>query len=307
MSFEAGIPFVMPIHDLQHRLQPQFPEVSGNGEWNFREFLFRNSARHATLLLADSEVGKEDILECYGSYGITPDRIKVVPYLPAHYLATAVSEIERRRVRIKHDLPTRYLFYPAQFWLHKNHAGIVRALDLLKRRYGQGLPIVFCGSHTGDHRERTFRDIMALISQCGIEKDVRYLGYVPDEDMSGLYAEAEGLIMPTFFGPTNIPVLEAWAFGCPVLTSDIRGVREQTGDGALLVDPRSDQAIADGIWRLWTDKDFARGLAQRGRQRLASYTPMEYRRRMRAVLCEAKTRVAAQRCAPVSQLDGPDR
>ena len=52
---------------LQHRLQPEFPEVSANGEWEWREYLFRNGARYATLLLADSEVGKEDILNFYGS------------------------------------------------------------------------------------------------------------------------------------------------------------------------------------------------------------------------------------------------
>src|SRR5205085_2118111 len=62
LSFEAGVPYIMAIHDLQHRLQPDFPEVSANGVWEEREYCFRNVARYATLLLADSEVGKEDIL-----------------------------------------------------------------------------------------------------------------------------------------------------------------------------------------------------------------------------------------------------
>src|SRR3990172_1793455 len=69
LSFETGIPYVMAIHDLQHRLQPEFPEVSANGEWESREYLFRNGARYATSLLADSEVGKEDIISFYGPYG----------------------------------------------------------------------------------------------------------------------------------------------------------------------------------------------------------------------------------------------
>ena len=73
----------MAIHDLQHRLQPEFPEVSANGEWERREYRFRNGARYATLLLADSEVGKEDLLNFYGPYGVTPDRVKVLPFIPA--------------------------------------------------------------------------------------------------------------------------------------------------------------------------------------------------------------------------------
>ncbi|HDH08776.1 MAG TPA: hypothetical protein ENG96_04780, partial [Gammaproteobacteria bacterium] len=73
MSFETGIPYVTFIMDLQHRLQPHFPEVSADGEWERREYLFRNAIRYATLLFVDSEAGKDDVLTFYGSYGITSD------------------------------------------------------------------------------------------------------------------------------------------------------------------------------------------------------------------------------------------
>jgi glycosyltransferase involved in cell wall biosynthesis len=295
LSFEARVPYIMAVHDLQHRLQPEFPEVSANGVWEEREYRFRNGARDATLLLADSEVGKEDILHFYGPYGVTPDKVKVLPYLPACYLAMDVSESERQRVRTLYHLPERYLFYPAQFWPHKNHVCIVQALGLLKRERRLQVSVVFCGSYSDEIRERTFREVMSLSSQLGVEKQIHYLGYVPDEDMSGIYAEAVALVMPTFFGPTNIPILEAWAFGCPVLTSDIRGVREQVQDAGVLVDPRSMEAIADGMYQLWTDENLACSLVDLGRQRLASYTPDDYQRRLVAILQEAKTRVNAQK------------
>jgi glycosyltransferase involved in cell wall biosynthesis len=295
LSFETGLPYVAAIHDLQHRLQPEFPEVSANGQWEEREYYFRNVTRCATLLLADSEVGKEDILHFYGPYGVTPDKVKVLPYLPACYLAMDVSESERQRVRTLYHLPERYLFYPAQFWPHKNHVRIVQALGLLKRERRLQVSVVFCGSYSGEIREHTFREVLSLSSQLGVEKQIHYLGYVPDEDMSGIYAEAVALVMPTFFGPTNIPILEAWAFGCPVLTSDIRGVREQVQEAGVLVDPRSVEAIAEGMYQLWTDEILACSLADLGRQRLASYTPDDYRRRLVAILQEAKTRVSAQK------------
>ncbi len=294
LSFETGLPYVMAIHDLQHRLQPEFPEVSANGEWERREYYYRNGARYATLLLADSEVGKEDIVNVYGEYGVTPDRVKVLPFLPAWYLADDISESERRRVRMVYDLPERYLFYPAQFWPHKNHLRIVQALGLLKQEHRLRIPVVLCGSNAGGIREQTFHETMSLSCQLGIGKDIHYFGYVPDEDMSAMYAEAEALVMPTFFGPTNIPILEAWAFGCPVLTSDIRGIREQVNDAAILVDPRSVDAIADGIYQLWIDESLTRRLADLGRRRLASYTADDYRQRLLAILGEAKTRVHSQ-------------
>jgi len=282
---------VMAIHDLQHRLQPEVPEISAKGEWERREYMFRNGARYATLLLADSEVGREDILNFYSPYGVTPDRVAVLPFLPASYLAMDVFESERQRVRMTHHLPERYLFYPAQFWPHKNHARIVHAMGLLKHRRRMTVPVVFCGSHTGEIRQSAFDEVRALSSKLGLEKEIHYLGYVPDEDMSALYAGAVGLVMPTFFGPTNIPILEAWAFGCPVLTSDIRGIREQVGDAAVLVNPRSVEAIADGIYRIWTDENLGRMLAERGRRRLASYTPQDYRQRLLEIIIEAKARV----------------
>jgi len=297
LSFETGLPYVLAIHDLQHRLQPEFSEVSANGEWNWREYCLGNGARYATLLLADSEVGKQDILNFYGPHGVTPDRVKVLPFLPACYLAGDVPDTEQQRVRAKYSLPEHYLFYPAQFWPHKNHMRIVQALGLLKQAHELRIPVVFCGSCSGEIRERTFRAVMMCSSQLGLEGEICYLGYAPDEDMSGLYAGAAALVMPTFFGPTNIPVLEAWSFGCPVLTSDIRGVREQVGDAALLADPTSVEAIAEGIYRLWTDRELGRTLSDLGRRRLAAYSREDYLRRLREILEEAKERVRSERSA----------
>jgi len=88
--------------------------------------------------------------------------------------------------------------------------------------------------------------------------------------------------------------LEAWAFGCPVLTSDIRGIREQAGNAAVLVDPRSVESIADGIYQLWTDESLRSTLAEAGRQRLGAYTPDDYRRELMTILEEAKTRLLSQ-------------
>ncbi len=291
ISFETGVPFILAVHDLQHRLQPEFPEVSANGEWEYREYQFRNGCRCATLILADSEVGKEDILNYYAAYGVTEDKIKILPYLPAAYLAREVSEAERQRVRATYRLPERYLFYPAQFWPHKNHARIVEALGLLKRERHTNIPMMFCGSHSGEIREATYQAVFSLRSRLGLQNEIHDLGYVPAQDMSALYSGAAGLVMPTFFGPTNIPVLEAWAFGCPVLTSDMRGIRQQVADAAVLVDPRSVESIAEGIHRLWTDERLCRDLSDAGRRRLASFTADDFRNRLIAILEEAKDRI----------------
>jgi glycosyltransferase involved in cell wall biosynthesis len=74
--------------------------------------------------------------------------------------------------------------------------------------------------------------------------------------------------MPTFFGPTNIPYLEAFQLGCPVVASDLPGIREQVGDAALLVDPRDSRAIADAMQKLWEDEALRARLVAAGRARM---------------------------------------
>jgi len=290
LSFEAGIPYVMAVHDLQHRLQPEFPEVSADGEWESREYLFRNGIRHATIVLAESQTGKEDILNFYGGYGVTEDRIKILPLLPASILPAAISGSEKQGIRRKYELPERYLFYPAQFWPHKNHARIIEALGLLRARDALRIPVAFCGSHEGAIREEVFKHVNAIASRMDLSDDIYYLGYVPDRDIASLYAGAVALVMPTFFGPSNIPILEAWKLNCPVLTSNIRGVCEQAGEAAVLVDPRSVEAIAEGIKRLWLDEGLRQALIDRGRQRLDEFTPEDFRLRLMQILAEAKVR-----------------
>jgi glycosyltransferase involved in cell wall biosynthesis len=292
-SFEAGTPYVVAVHDLQHRLQPEFPEVSADGQAEAREYLFRNAIARATLVLADSDVGREDVLELYGDVGATPERVKVLPFVPPPYLLERgpADEAAVAAVRRRYSLPDRYFFYPAHFWPHKNHARLVRALALVERDRDAKVSVVFTGSRASEIRERTHRELLQLAAELGVDARVHDLGYVPEEDVASLYRGAAALVMPTFFGPTNIPVLEAWALDCPVLTSDLRGIREQAGDAALLVDPSSVEALADGMHRLWTEEALRRDLAARGRARLAEYTPDDFRSRLAEIVREAKEHV----------------
>jgi glycosyltransferase involved in cell wall biosynthesis len=150
------------------------------------------------------------------------------------------------------------------------------------------LHLVLVGSFGGALRERTFRAVVDATRRLGVEERVHHLGYVPDEDMPALYSEAAALAMPTFFGPTNVPVLEAWAFGCPVVTSDLRGLREQAEGAAVLVEPRSPEAIAEGIRRVVDDAGLRRQLVDRGRVRLESYTFADYCARVADIVSAAK-------------------
>lgn len=286
-SFQLGIPYVAAVHDLEHRLHPEFPEVSEGGLWEAREYLFSNCIRNAELVLTDSEVGRRQVIECYGGPGVTADKIRPLPFLPASYLRADLSADERQRVRALYNLPESYLFYPAQFWLHKNHQRLVEALATLSVE-GLRPHLVLAGSHTHRMREATFQAVIRTAKRLNVLDQIMYLGYVPDEDMSGLYGGAACLVMPSLFGPTNIPVVEAFGLGCPVVTSDTPGMREQSGDAAVYVDPLSVDSIAAGIRRILREPGLSQELVRRGRVRAASYTRADYMARLLQVLNDAK-------------------
>jgi glycosyltransferase involved in cell wall biosynthesis len=293
LSFEIGLPYAIAVHDLQHRVHPEFPEVTADGEFEAREYLYRHGISGATLVIVDSVVGKEDVLEYYGEL-IDADRVCVLPFLPSESCRRSASAFDQQRVASVYGLPERFLFYPAQLWPHKNHAMLVRALGLLRKSEDLEIPLVLVGSAQGKIRSQTWREVLDLAQELGLEGSIRHLGYVPHEDMAPLYASATALTMPTWFGPTNIPVLEAWAQNCPVLTSDIRGVREQAGDAAVLADPASAEGLAEGVRRLWLDADLRAELIEHGKRRLDSYTRHDYAAALSRILDQATSCVVAQ-------------
>ncbi len=274
LSFELGTPYIIAVHDLQHRIHPEFPEVSAYGEWARREYLFRNGSRNAEAVLVESDVGKKDVIDFYG---VREERVRVLPYIPPLYL-------ENRRagdVLNKFSLPRKYLFYPAQFWMHKNHVRLIEALDRIKRQTGIEIPLVLTGS-----KKNAFRRTMSRVEELGLSRQIIYLGYVSEEDMVGLYKNAQALVMPTFFGPSNIPQLEAFLLGCPVVTSDIPGIGQQVGDAAVLVDPASVESIADGIVKIWSDEGLRQSLIQKGRERVNRWTPEQFSTSVQEILAD---------------------
>lgn len=303
-AFESGLPYVMAVHDLQHRLQPEFPEVSADGERDAREYLFRNGVEHALTVLVDSEVGREDVLEYYGEL-VSPEHVKVLPFLPPPYLDKVGAAKKAPEVRDRLGTPERYLFFPAQFWPHKNHLRVVRALARIRAERRVDVHVVMSGSTTADPlRASVLAKVRQTADEEGVSDLIHVVGYVNDDVMAPLYAGSLGVLLPTFFGPTNIPILEAWAFGVPVLTSDLRGIREQCGDAAILADPTSVAAMAEGIHSLWSDEGRRRRLVSAGTKRLAQYGRGDYVARLSAIIEDAGRRARLGAPVPAAPLSG---
>lgn len=276
-SFRAEIPALGTVHDLMHRYEPSYSEVSDNGEYAAREFHFIETCRWSRGVLVDSRVGKEQLQE---SYGVPPEKVFVLPFVAPRYIYDhdSTPEADARFVE-RYSLPAKYFFYPAQFYTHKNHPALIAALSRMRESHPE-VRLVLVGL-----KERNgFAKVQRMVQDLGLGDNVLFLGYVPDSDMPELYSRARALVMPTFFGPTNIPQLEAFAMGCPVATSRIYGIPEQVGDAALLFDPHSVDEIHECMVRLWTDDDLCATLAERGRRHARDWGPPQFRDRLQGVI-----------------------
>jgi glycosyltransferase involved in cell wall biosynthesis len=266
-AVQVDLPYMAIVWDLQHRLQPWFPEVSAGGTWRQRERFYSEFLRRAAIIIAGTEAGR---MEIERFYQVTGNRIKILPHpTPAFALSDGPTDVEP--VLRKYGLKSKYLFYPAQFWSHKNHVNLLLAAAALKAKHQIEFQVVFVGSNKGN--EEYVRGFAARLNP---SIDVAFLGFVPVEDLVALYRGAFALTYVTFFGPENLPPLEAFALGCPVIASDVPGGREQLGEAALFVDPRDPSSIAGAIKTLHDDNALRRTLIEKGHIRADRWTAKDF-------------------------------
>jgi glycosyltransferase involved in cell wall biosynthesis len=276
-AVQVDLPYLAIVWDLQHRLQPWFPEVSAHGTWRQRESFYSEYLRRATMIIAGTDAGR---LEIERFYQVTSNRIKILPHpTPAFTLEAKPSDTDA--LLKKYGLRRNYLFYPAQFWSHKNHVNLLRAVALLKETHQMEFQLVFVGSNKGN--EEYVRNFAAQLKP---SLEVAFLGFVPLEDLVALYRGAFALTYVTFFGPENLPPLEAFALGCPVIASNVPGAREQLGDAALLVDPRNPAEIANAVKTVHENESLRHDLITKGRSRAERWTAKDFVRGIFSVFDE---------------------
>jgi glycosyltransferase involved in cell wall biosynthesis len=249
---ELSLPGVIPVFDLMHRYE-KFPELQDDASAYGRDIYYQRVCKYAKGILVDSNVGLNHVID---NYDVEIEKIFVFPYIAPNYVNE--YSVNSEKLLFKFNLPPDYIFYPAQFWSHKNHNLLIEAIYKLKEEK-LIVNCVLVGSP-----KNVFNEIKEKVIFLGLERQIYFLKYVTNGELVALYKTSKALVMPTFLGPTNIPPLEAFALGCPVITSDIYGVKEQVGDAAVLVDPKNVKEIAGGIKSIYTDAKFRERLIRNG-------------------------------------------
>ena len=124
---------------------------------------------------------------------------------------------------------------------------LLLALHRLRQLYGMTLSLVLTGDDMGQ-----WEKFEALARHFHLHEQVRYLGYVPADDLPGLYRGAALLLFPSLFEGFGIPLVEAMTLGCPIAAANTTSIPEVVGDAALLFDPRQPDSIASACFQLLT-------------------------------------------------------
>ena len=173
----------------------------------------------------------------------------------------------------------------AQKQPHKNLASIIRALVELD----PNVQLVLAGAPAPHERE-----LEALARELGVSDRVRFVDWVSDADLQGLYRGARAFVLPSFIEGFGLPVLEAMCVGTPVACSERSALKEVAGDAALLFDPGDQRAVTDAVRRVLGDDQLRRRLTAAGRERVREFT---WQRTAELTLASYRRAMAARRGA----------
>ena len=252
------LPTVITIPDNQEVF---FPEFFSAQQKFIREWHYRGSVRMADRVITISEFSKAALVEHYQA---APDKISVAPLCPDSRFYRAAEIAQRPTVVLPEG---RFLFYPANRWHHKNHDTLLRALQLLARK-GLKLNLVVTG-----HDVEGGYPVLQKTAEYGVTRQIFPAGYVTVEELAWLYRNARLMVFPSLFEGFGLPLVEAMAAECPILAACAGSMPEVGADAVEYFDPHSASETATAIERVWTRPELRQALVQRGRERVAQFSP----------------------------------
>ena len=221
----------------------------------------RMYCKKADAIIVMTHTGSKDIAHYVGA---DPNKLRVIPE-SYNELCQVLDEEQALRIREKHRLPERYILFIGGLNPIKNLKNILKAYHKICHSFPHKLVVV-------GFRRWKYSEDLHLISELGLRDRVFFTGFVPDEDISAVYNLADVFVFPSLYEGFGMPVLEAMACGCPVITTD-KGCSPEVGGGAaILVNPYDPQQIADAIEKVLTDNELRERLIAKGLIRASEFS-----------------------------------
>ncbi len=252
----TGIPRVMSIMDLSYLSYPAMfrpKDLHQLTEWT------KYSVEHSARILTISRFSKNAILK---AYGVPEDRV-VVTY-------PGLTPLSNNNMTKKYNLSQNFILSVGTLQPRKNYGNLIAAFSKIRDKFVRQFPdleLVIVGK-----KGWLYDEILAAPEKYNVEKQVRFLNFVPDADLPALYETALCFALPSLYEGFGLPVLEALAHDCPVVISNVSSLPEIAGNAGILVDPNIIDSIGAGLTQALNEhgteakkKRIAAGRAQAGK------------------------------------------
>lgn len=259
---EPGLPLVAIAYDLQHLDLPFF---FSDVERSHRSQFLANLLQKASFVICISEFTRQSFIT----------HLKA----DAEQLISAPICIHERLIKPSSDFVSdtlnrlglkdnQYLFFPANFWPHKNHRMLLAAYSIFRKKFPHlPLDLVFTGA-----LEEPQKELRELVFNLGYRDNIHFLGFLSQEELTAIWQGSKGLIFPSLYEGFGIPLLEAMWFDKPIACSNIGSLPEVGGDAVIYFDPRKPESIADAIAALAQDDALTTQLRARAQRRLQGFS-----------------------------------
>jgi glycosyltransferase involved in cell wall biosynthesis len=252
-AYSTSCPAIYQPWDLQHL---HYPEFFSKIDFALRERWYREFCKQAEIICVQAEWTKDDFIS---HYDIPAEKIQVIPWGSVFEAYKEPSEQEVYDTVRRYSLPSKFFFYPAVTWIHKNHEIILRSLQILKREHGAVPHVYFTGSST-DHRSTL--DNLAI--DLGVSEQVHFLGFVTATQLQSIYRVATAMLFPSKFEGFGLPILEAFHARLPVLSSNATTLPEVARNGALYFNPDSPAELSGLMKRILDSEELRQDLTNKG-------------------------------------------
>ena len=257
----ARTPVVATVHDVIPLRYPQWANPRARA---LKNALMRRAARWADRVITASQAAARDISS---AYGIAEDRIATVPNGIEAIWFSDIDETRMQRVLRDYDLRPGFYLTVGTLQPRKNIDRILDAYLSLPVSLRRERALVVVGRE--GWRAESLRARLEAVQSNG---QVHWLQYVDTDVLRSLYRSARGLVFPSLSEGFGLPILEAFASGTPVVTSNVSALSETAGDAAIVVDPNCTEAIAAAMERLHEDDSLVKRLVESGRERVRGFT-----------------------------------
>ena len=259
---EEGLPVAAIFYDLQHLDLPGF---FSQEERDHRDRFLQDLVYQAHRIICISDFSKYSLAKHFNT---TEGQLISIPICIHERLVPPSDQLKTKTLADLNLEDNQYIFFPANFWPHKNHRMLLAAYSIYRHHHPtRAVDLVFTGALEAPQRE-----LGEIVTHLGCADHVHFLGFLGEEAITCLWQGCRGLIFPSLYEGFGIPVLEAMWFDKPVACSHFGSLPEVGGDAVIYFDPRQPEAIAGAIAQLAHDQELISRLRTRARQHLQKFS-----------------------------------